>query len=790
MPTNLWYTLYNILCKKDSLFPHQLRKEDAILKQVVSLNQNWAFLKDCESVPAAIPAGAARVDLPHCWNALDGQDGGNDYWRGVCCYLKTIERPAGKNVYIEVEAASSVGRIFVNGVEKASHKGGYSLFRANVTDALRDGENLIAIQVDNSPRTDVYPQTADFTFYGGLYRGVNLITTEDSHFDLDYFGGSGMAVSAVVDGCDAIVSFDAYITNPDPQQSVEFRILDAMGGHIANAVRPAAEKVHADVRVEDVHLWQGVQDPYLYQTEALLTIHNETLDRVTSSLGVRTYTVDPQKGFFLNGVLTPLRGVSRHQDRLGVGNALTKEDHEEDVRFIREVGANTVRLAHYQHSQYFYDACDRAGLIVWAEIPFISVMSKDPAAHENCRSQLTELIVQNFNHPSICFWGISNEITIGGQSPQLIENLRDLNSLAKSLDATRLTTIAHVSMVPMENEMHHITDVLSYNHYFGWYGGEMGDNEVWLDKFHALHPDRPLGISEYGAEGIVSYHNDAPRCKDYSEEYQALYHEHMAKIIDERPWLWATHVWNMFDFGCDARNEGGVMGRNNKGLMTIDRMVRKDAFYLYKAYWSEEAFVHLCGRRYAQRVGEETTVKVYSNLSKVALYINGTLFAEKKGSHVFTFEHVPLGEGFTSICAKAVACADAMTLERVAQPNPTYTYVDPDADDESDGAANWFNLDDYKDSNVDEIIVNEGCFSVRDTIGEIIENDAAGKALEQYMRATTGMKVKRTMLGMMKDATLESMMNIAQGMMTGNRPPEETRRLLIQLNEVLNKIPK
>lgn len=754
------------------------------MKQIISLNKNWAFLKNCETAPAAIPAGAPRVDVPHCWNAVDGQDGGADYWRGPCCYLKTLERPAGRHIYLEVGAASSAAKIFVNGVEKASHKGGYSLFRTEITDALHDGENLIAVCVDNTNRSDIYPQTADFTFYGGMYRDVNLIVTEDSRFSLDYHGGTGLRVSAKVDGDDAIVSLDAYITNPAAPQNVEFVIYDAAGDTIAEVVRPAAEKVHAEARIEDVHLWQGVQDPYLYRVEALLTVHNETLDYTGANLGVRTYSVDPQKGFFLNGVLTPLRGVSRHQDRLGVGNALTKEQHEEDVKFIREVGANTVRLAHYEHSPYFYDACDRAGLVVWAEIPFISVMSPDPAAHENCRSQMKDLIVQNYNHPSICFWGISNEITIGGQRPGLVENLKDLNALAHELDDTRLTTIAHVSMVPMENEMHHITDVLSYNHYFGWYGGELADNEAWLDKFHALHPDRPLGISEYGAEGIVSYHSDTPRCKDYTEEYQAAYHEHLAKVIDERPWLWATHVWNMFDFGCDARDEGGVKGRNNKGLMTLDRKLRKDAFYLYKAYWSEEAFVHLCGRRYAQRVGDETTIKVYSNLSKISLYVDGKLFGEQKGNRVFVFEHVPLHDGFTSVTAKAVACVDSMTLEKVAEPNPAYTYIDPEDDGSDEGAANWFNLDDYAE--VTEIVVRDGYFSVKDRIGDIIANSEAAKAVSQVMSAVTGMHVKASMLGIMKDATLEGL----SGMMGGKLSEEQAQRAMIQLNEVLNKIQK
>ena len=434
---------------------------------------------------------------------------------------------------------------------------------------------------------------------------------------------------------------------------------------------------------------------------------------------------------------------------------------------------------------------DRAGLVVWAEIPFISVMNPAPGAHENCRSQMKELIVQNYNHPSICFWGISNEITIGGERPGLLDNLRDLNALAHEMDKTRMTTIAHVSMVPMENDMHHITDVLSYNHYFGWYGGELENNEQWLDKFHALHPDRPLGISEYGAEGIVSYHSDTPKCKDYTEEYQAVYHEHLAKVIDERPWLWATHVWNMFDFGCDARDEGGVKGRNNKGLMTLDRKIRKDAFYLYKAYWSDEEFVHLCSRRYAQRTGEETTVKVYSNLPKVALYVDGRLFAEQEGSKVFVFEHVPMSDGFTQISARAGACADAMSIEKVAEPNQAYIYVDPDDTGDDAGAANWFNVDDYKD--VDTIVVREGYFSVKDKIGDIMKNEEAGNVLMQFMQATVKMKLKKSMLGMVKDMTLEGMAGMASSMGIGGKAgadPEQGKRMLITLNEMLNKIKK
>ena len=383
----------------------------------------------------------------------------------------------------------------------------------------------------------------------------------------------------------------------------------------------------------DAKKWE-IDDPYLYTVTARLQRRNETFDEVNARVGVRSFSCDPEKGFIINGKETPLRGVSRHQDMLYKGNALSKEEHYHDAELIKELGANTIRLAHYQHNQYFYDACDELGFVIWAEIPFISVMNKDPEAHQNCISQMKELVIQNYNHPSICFWGISNEILIGGISEQLVENHKELNALVKELDPTRLTTIAHVSMTPIESPLHHITDVISYNHYFGWYGGKMEDNGPWMDNFHKVHPDLCVGMSEYGCEGIITYHGPNPACKDYSEEYQALYHEHMAKMLDERPWIWSSHVWNMFDFGCAARDEGGVAGRNNKGLVTMDRKTKKDSYYIYKAYWNKAPMVHICGRRYAQRAGETTEIRVYSNQPTVTLYLNGEKAEEKSAEKV------------------------------------------------------------------------------------------------------------------------------------------------------------
>lgn len=752
------------------------------MRRKTNINEGWAFSKECKEVPVKAPQDWEMVDLPHTWNALDGQDGGSDYYRGACYYVKKIQKPEGERVYLEFEAAANAATVYINGEQVAYHEGGYSTFRTDITDKLQE-ETIIAVCVDNSPKSNIYPQTADFTFYGGLYRDVNIISVPKSHFDLEYFGSQGLEVTSEIKGMDAVLNLNTYIQNAEAGQTVEFQICDADGRIKANASCPADKAVEFKLMLPNVHLWQGVEDPYLYTVKAMLVVHNEVIDEVSARIGVRSFHVDPQKGFFLNGKFTPLRGVSRHQDLLGVGNALTKEQHYADMELIKEVGANTIRLAHYQHSQYFYDACDEAGMIVWAEIPFISVMNADPKAHENCISQMKELIIQNYNHPSICFWGISNEITIGGERAGLAENLKDLNELVHKMDPTRLSTMAQVSMLPKESGLNQISDLVSYNHYFGWYGGELQQNEKWLDEFHSMYPSIPLGISEYGAEGIISYHNDDPKVKDYSEEYQALYHEHMAKIISERPWLWATHIWNMFDFGCDARDEGGVKGRNNKGLVTLDRKIRKDSFYLYKAYWSNEKFVHICSHRYVQRIGDTTTIKVYSNEPCVEIWINGEFLEAQEGSHVFCFEQVPLKDTYTLVVAKAGKNTDSMTIQKVTESNPDYIVP---MEDDSEGVANWFNLDDYKDATTIEI--KEGYFSIKDKVGDILKNEDAGNALIQVIGQSVGMKLKKSMLNMMAEVPLEEMTALS-GNMAGNKDTDANEMLLL-LNNILNKIPK
>ncbi len=756
------------------------------MRNIISLNCNWRFIQKNAGLPETLPEDWQQVNLPHTWNAIDGMDGNGAYDRGTYWYAKEFTTPkqplAGGRVYVEILAAGQQATVYVNGTEVTYHEGGYSTFRADITDLCKeDGDNLLVIACSNEYKDSVYPQSADFTFYGGLYRGVNLISVPDAHFDLDYYGGPGLMVTPKpCEECGgATFEVEAFVTNPDENFTVLYSIKDADGHEVASAARPA-DDTKTTIYVPDVTRW-NLDDPYLYTVTATLQRRNEAYDEVSARVGVRSFSVDPDKGFIINGVETPLRGVSRHQDQLYKGNALSKEDHYHDAELIKELGANTIRLAHYQHNQYFYDACDELGFAVWAEIPFISVFNADPAAHQNCISQMKELIIQNYNHPSIMFWGVSNEILIGGISEQLVENHKELNDLCHQLDPTRLTTIAHVTMTPVESPIHNITDIESYNHYFGWYGGKMEDNGPWLDNFHKVHPKICLGLSEYGCEGIITYHGPNPACKDYSEEYQALYHEHMAKVLDERPWMWSSHVWNMFDFGCAARDEGGVAGRNNKGLMTMDRKTKKDSYFIYQAYWTTKPMVHVCGRRYAQRAGETTEIRVYSNQPTVALYLNGNLVEEKSAEKVFVFT-VALAEGSNIVLAVAGDVKDSITLEKVGK-EPSI-YVLPEVNERNEGVANWFKLAGDLDLSA-PMEFPEGKYSIKDTFEELAKCPEALEAAAEAFNLAMNMKMApgEGMWDMMKAMTVEASLEMA-GSMCPEGFAESVNAKLIKFDKV------
>lgn len=626
------------------------------MREITKIMKGWEFTG---------PDGTTTtVDLPHTWNARDGQDGGNDYWRGTCIYRTHFAAPqfntASHQVWIQFDGVNASAHVVLNGSPVCNHDGGYSTFRANITELLRD-ENELTVEVDNSKNDRVYPQKADFTFYGGIYRDVSLMVVSKNHFALDYFGGPGIRITPTVQGADASVQVTTW---HDGEGEVSIELLDAAGNTVATGKGP-----DITLTIFNAHLWNGVKDPYLYSCKARLVVNGTVEDETTTRFGVRSFKVDPKKGFFLNGKSYPLHGVSRHQDRKGLGNAITREMHDEDMALIKEIGANTIRLAHYQHDQYFYDLCDEVGMVVWAEIPYIS--EHMPNGRENTISQMKELIIQNYNHPCIVCWGVSNEITISTKDKKdMLDNHRQLNDLCHEMDKTRLTTLACYAMCGPFNRSAHITDMVSWNLYLGWYVPGFILNDLWMGFFHLCFPNRPFGYSEYGAEGMPNLHSAHPHRGDHTEEYQAKYHEYMLRCFKRHPWMWATHVWNMFDFAADARDQGGEPGMNHKGLVTFDRKTKKDSFYLYKAWWSDEAFVHICSKRFVERTGSTATVKVYSNQSTVALYVNGNKVGEQTGEHVFTFK-VPLN-GELHIQAVAGDRTDESVIRHVDTPNPEY----------------------------------------------------------------------------------------------------------------------
>ena len=668
------------------------------MRSIKCLNSGWSFIKDYKEVPKEIDSSWEVLNLPHTWNNVDGQDGGNDYFRGTCCYVKKITKAELEQAdchFLEINGANSSSDVYLNGKHLAHHDGGYSTYRVDLSNELVD-ENLLVILVDNSPNDYVYPQMADFTFYGGLYRNVNVISVPSVHFDLEYYGGKGLTVTPKVEGKNAVVNVEAFVKGLTNQE-VNYVVKDQEGNVVVEG-----EGLKASLLIENVHLWHGRKDPYLYTLEATIVDGENVLDNLSIRFGCRTFEIHPENGFILNGEEYPLRGVSRHQDRWGIGNALLPEHHIEDMDLICEVGATTIRLAHYQHDQFFYDLCDERGMVIWAEIPYIS--RHLPNARENTISQMKELIVQNYNHPSIVVWGLSNEITMGGaDDPDLLENHRILNNLCHEMDSTRLTTIACVSMCKIDSEYCHIPDVLSYNHYFGWYGGDTTMNGPWFDNFHSKYPHRAIGVSEYGCEAL-NWHSSTPFQGDYTEEYQSFYHEELIKQLFTRKYLWATHVWNMFDFGADARAEGGENGQNHKGLVTFDRKYKKDSFYAYKAWLSDEPFVHLCSKRYVDRVEDVTKVTVYSNQPEVELFVNGVSVGKKTApDHFFYFEVSNVGE--TKLEAVAGDLHDESVIRKVDTPNESYVLKEKGA------ILNWFDVE-----------APVGRYSLNDKVSDIMKS--------------------------------------------------------------------
>ena len=721
------------------------------MRQVIVFNENWTFTKPGN---APIP-----VRLPHTWNAQDGQDGGNDYWRGTAVYEKEFFRPDWfGEIVLEFAGAAMSADVFVNGAQLAHHDGGYSTFRVNITDALVPGNNKVTVSVDNSENDRVYPQKADFTFYGGLYRDVQLLLMPPEHFEVCKDGTPGIKVTPVVKGSAAEVTVETW---QNGEGTVSFRF----GDEVYTA---ESRNGHASVTfpIENVHLWDGVNDPYLYSIEAQFGE-----DVIAARFGCRSFSFDPEKGFLLNGHSYPLRGVSRHQDFLGVGNAITLQEQTLDMELIREIGANTIRLAHYQHAQEFYDLCDEYGMIVWAEIPYIT--EHMPNGRQNTLDQMRELITQCYNHPSIVCWGLSNEVAVHGITEDLMQNHILLNDLCHEMDKTRPTTMAHPFMLEHESPLIQISDIGSYNLYFGWYMGTLEQNDSFFDEYHEKYPKRIMGFSEYGADANVRFQTAHPEQGDYSEQYQCLYHESLLGTIRRHPWMWATHLWNMFDFAADGRDEGGAHGLNQKGLVTFDRKIKKDAFYLYKATWNkEEPFVHICGRRYVDRTEQETEVRVYSNQHQVTLMVDGQKVDELEGETVFVFK-LPIS-GRHTVKAVADSCQDEITVCKVDRPNKAYCLG------KTGSVSNWFDEAEFKSDH----------YSIRDSFGVLMAHPQAGKLVGDLMRkmvesrgdvAKTAHKnpnLQKMLAGMSFQALLKQ---------AGDSVSEATCK---ELNAALQKIPK
>ncbi len=660
-------------------------------RRVVNLNAGWKFIR--QDVPGAEQlsfndSAWQAVHLPHTWNALDGEDGGNDYYRGPAWYRRSLilnDREKDKSLFLRFDAASSDAKVYVNGQFVGEHKGMFSAFCFEITPLIHpDTTNIIAVRVTNEPNPDIPPLSADFTFFGGLYRGVSLLALDPlSISPVDDASPGVYAKQTNVSADHADLEITTKLRNGAAAPATAAVTCDLMDadGHAVQSVTAnqslgasASGDIVQTMSLDHPHLWDGRKDPYLYHIRVSVARDGDVVDRVVQPVGIRFFKVDPDNGFYLNGRSYPLHGVNRHQDRLDMGWAINFPQQKQDFDLIMEMGCTAIRLAHYQHAQPFYDLCDHGGLVVWAEACLVNYVSLSPGFDDTCKQQLRELIKQSYNHPSICFWSLFNELRDKREKGQSEEDARQhldhqqqlitaLNAEAHQLDSTRLTTAASFADDP-RYPLNLITDVIAINRYFGWYSKS---NAAWpseLDRLHQQLPGRGVGISEYGAGASVYQHqlvflplNDPKQPQTtgnwHPEEWQSITHEQAYAAMKDRPWLWGTFLWNMFDFAVDSRREGDHLGRNDKGLVTYDRKIKKDAFFFYKANWSDQPVIYITSRRYTPRNVGRGPVKVYSNCQSVSLELNGvSLGTVPEKNCVFVWPDVTLQRGSNLLVAR------------------------------------------------------------------------------------------------------------------------------------------
>lgn len=617
----------------------------------IDLNKEWIFIANNKQID---------VNIPHTWNV---QESSLVKYKGSATYIKKFNKPIefeDKCIYLIFDGVNSVCDVILNGMQIGHHEGGYSKFIIDITDQIQES-NTLEIKVSNKTTDYVYPTTADFTFYGGIYRNVYLEICDKHHLKFNSFSSSPLKCTTSY--ANNIGHLNVCYTPAFKDDEVKIQIVNKDGLIIK-------EGYNKDFEISSPILWNGIENPYLYKVKASLYHDNTLCDEVIENIGFRSFKVDPINRFFLNDKPYPLRGVSKHQDRKDKGNAISYDDMEEDLELIKEIGANCIRLAHYQHDQHIYDLCDKYGFIIWTEIPYISKHSSN--GFDNIKQQLQELILQNYNHPSIFFWGLSNEITMFKKefNKSAIEEHKELNKIAHYLDPNRMTTIACYSAMLINNKIAHITDLASYNLYCGWYIPFTHLTSLILDLWHLFYPKSPIGLSEYGAEGMINLHSSHPKRFDDTEEYQCIYHEKMLKDITKRKYIWSTFVWNMFDFASEGRNTGGEEGINHKGLITFDRKIKKDSFYLYKAYWSKEPFIHICSKRYINRKERKTLIKIYSNLNELMIYKNDKYIKTIKENKVFKFK-LKL-DTINNITVKSGSIEDSITINKVNKKDKSY----------------------------------------------------------------------------------------------------------------------
>lgn len=687
-----------------------------MMEKRINLDQDWYFAKEKLATGAEVIKNGESVRIPHTYY----QDG--EYFQGTVTYYKELDLTDSLHAarYLRFSGVDKSCQVYFNGQKIGEHHGGYAAFTVRLPKEIQREQNELLVYVNNEAGATVSPLSGDFTRFGGIYREVELIVKDDVHFDPTFYGTCGLIVQTEVKDTSGLIHTQAHIvsTKSNEELKICYRVLDANGKEVLCYQTDLAPQ---SLLLPQVRLWNGQKDPYQYRLIAQLSNKDGVCDEVSLAIGFKQIAMDSEKGFFLNGAHLKIKGVAKHQDHPGVYSAVSREDILRDQQDIREIGANAVRLSHYQHPQYTYDLCNQDGLVVWAEIPLLKLTDSDEL-FENAKEQLKELIYQNCHHVSICFWGVQNEIAIFGEEDYMYEKIAKLHTLAKEIDPYRLTTAANLNTVPVESKLNQLTDIIAYNVYFGWYYGKMPDYEDFFESFHRVNPTVALGISEYGVDANPKFHSANPKVKDYSEEYQALFHETVYPYILNRDYIWGSFIWNMFDFVSAARDEGGTKGRNAKGLVSFDRRVKKDAFYYYKAVWSKEPFIQIAEKRFQKRHVAEMTVKVYSNLPSVTLEFDRKTYQQEVINGTAKFQ-ITLNEGLNEVKAWSGTLQDWASFELVDAPFEAYVYKDPNP---GLNVKNWF-----EDEVEKEKLFPTGFYSILDKVTDVLANEETSRIIAE-----------------------------------------------------------